>query len=640
MVKMWLTVKEVADLIGKTTRTIERYASNNKFEIKKQKSKGGCGKNRGFKFLIDLYSLPEDTQIEYFRRLEANKKEENTGLHESPPPDNLMKYRDQMGMILKKVDIVKEAFRIQEFCKPQSTYKLKELASSNNINLATLYRWINLYKSNYSITSLGKGENINRGRRKKITDELMKYMKSLYLDKRQPSIAQCYRQVIEYCGEHNLHIPSYQSVRKIIKEGIPPTVTSMAREGEMKWKDTYEPIIRRDFSKFPVNQLWFSDHHEFDIFVDYNGRIMRPWITANEDARSRTIVGYYIHFRPNSRAIALSLRHSILPKTHEDYPMCGIPKEIYIDNGKDYRSRLISGRIKNWGKVDIDKETKGILQELGVKIHHAKPYYARSKIIERWFWTLEEEIRLLPGYCGKNPKDRPSKLKKEIKTGNLLSFKRFLLEIEAIVVKYHNRKHRTINTKPQIEWVENISAPVIPDERSLDVLLMTPVIKRIYSDGIHFFGGRRYWNTYFVSHKLINQEVEVRYDPDNINEVLVFQNEEYLCKADKKGAIGFDTEEELKKSLSLQKRTRKKIKEVVREMEGNQIPSRLFDLEDYDRKRVKPPIKKVGKTRFDKKQKEDDEDEIFVWEFEREEALQRARTKLNKEKRCQKPPKA
>lgn len=637
---MWLTVKEVADLTGKTSRWIREECSKDKYKIKKQKSKGGSGKNRGFKFLIDLYSLPEHVQVEYFRKLEEKKKEESTGLHEPPPPDNLMLYRDQMDTILQKIDIVKEAFRIQEVYKPESTYKLEELAIKNNISLATLYRWIKLYKSNYSITSLGRGENITRGKRKKITDELMKYMKSLYLDKRQPSIAQCHRQVIEYCEENNLYIPSYQSVRKIIKEGIPPMVTSMARDGEMKWKDTYEPIIRRDFSEFPVNQLWFSDHHEFDIFVDYNGRIFRPWITANMDARSRAIVGYSIHFRPNSKAISLSLRHSILPKTREDYPMCGIPKEIYIDNGRDYRSCLISGRTKNWGKVDFDKDTKGILQELGVKIHHAKPYYARSKIIERWFWTLEEEIRLIPGYCGKNPKDRPSKLKKEIKIGNLLSFKRFLLELEEIVVKYHNSKHRTINTKPQIEWIENIGAPVIPDERSLDVLLMPSMIKRIYSDGIHFFGGRRYWDTYFVSHKLINKEVEVRYDPDDINEVLVFQNEKYLCKAYKKGAIGFNTEEELKESLNLQKRTRKKIKEVVREMEGGQIPPRLFDLEDYNRKRVKPPIKKVGKTRFDEKQKEDDEDEIFVWEFEREEALQRAKTKLNKERRCQKPPKA
>lgn len=632
---MWLTVQQVADLTGKTTRAIKKKCSKNKFDIKKKKHKG----KYGFHFLIDLYSLPGDVQLEYSRRIEEKKKEESTGLHESPPPDNLMLYRDQMDTILKKVDIVKEAFRIQEVYKPQSTYKLEELAIKNNISLATLYRWIKLYKSNYSITSLGRGENITRGKRKKITDELIKYMKSLYIDKRQPSVAQCYRQVIEYCKENDLYTPSYQSMRKIIKEGIPPMVTSMAREGEMKWKDTYEPIIRRDFSEFPVNQLWFSDHHEFDIFVDYNGRIFRPWITANMDARSRAIVGYSIHFRPNSKAISLSLRHSILPKTHNDYPMCGIPKEIYIDNGKDYRSRLISGRIKNWGKIDFDKDTKGILQELGVKIHHAKPYYARSKIIERWFWTLEEEIRLLPGYCGKNPKGRPSKLKKELKTGKLLSFKRFLLEVEKIIVTYHNRKHRTINTKPQIEWIENIGAPVIPDERSLDILLMPSMIKRIYSDGIHFFGGRRYWDTYFVSHKLINQEIEVRYDPDDINEVLVFQNEKYLCKAYKKGAIGFNTEEELKESLNLQKRTRKKIKEVVREMEGGQIPPRLFDLEDYNRKRVKPAIKKIGKTRFDKEQEANDEDEIFVWEFEREEALQRAKTKLNKEKRCQKPPK-
>ncbi|GAH99132.1 unnamed protein product, partial [marine sediment metagenome] len=63
-------------------------------------------KNRGFKFLIDLYSLPGDVQLEYFRRLEEKKKEESTGLHEPPTPDNLMLYRDQMDTILKKVDIV------------------------------------------------------------------------------------------------------------------------------------------------------------------------------------------------------------------------------------------------------------------------------------------------------------------------------------------------------------------------------------------------------------------------------------------------------------------------------------------------------------------------------------------------------
>lgn len=119
------------------------------------------------------------------------------------------------------------------------------------------------------------------------------------------------------------------------------------------------------------------------------------------DACSGCFVGWLLSFSPNSKTIGESLALAIA-KTGS--PFEGPPMWLYIDNGKDYRSRMIEGtgeQAYQPGKLNSEiTADNALLKCLGIGVHHALPWRARSKTIERAFGLMEEWIKEMPGYCG------------------------------------------------------------------------------------------------------------------------------------------------------------------------------------------------------------------------------------------------
>ncbi len=60
-----------------------------------------------------------------------------------------------------------------------------------------------------------------------------------------------------------------------------------------------------------VNQVWFGDHHQMDVFViDEGGNAVRPWLTAWYDAGSGCLIGWCISTCPNSTTTRGGIRAS------------------------------------------------------------------------------------------------------------------------------------------------------------------------------------------------------------------------------------------------------------------------------------------------------------------------------------------
>ena len=116
------------------------------------------------------------------------------------------------------------------------------------------------------------------------------------------------------------------------------------RKGRKDWEAKH---MTKAIRKKPdlVNDVWFGDHHQFDVFVlDRRGRAVRPWLTAWYDIGSGVLVGWCISTNPNSETIAESFIRAVAAKP--DSPIHGAPNAIYIDNGKDYRSHAFEGEPK------------------------------------------------------------------------------------------------------------------------------------------------------------------------------------------------------------------------------------------------------------------------------------------------------
>ena len=167
------------------------------------------------------------------------------------------------------------------------------------------------------------------------------------------------------------------------------------------------------------------------LVLNENGDPVHPWMTAWMDACSRKFVGWELTLEPNSDMVADSFcRAAVYAK---DSDVHGLPRYIYIDNGKDYRSHRFEGETlveTDLGCLNAEfSEKEGLLRTLGVGVHHALPYRGWSKDVERAFGTLEDFVREFPGWCGDSPEERPEDngriLRRMRERGELMNFETF-----------------------------------------------------------------------------------------------------------------------------------------------------------------------------------------------------------------------
>jgi putative transposase len=103
-------------------------------------------------------------------------------------------------------------------------------------------------------------------------------------------------------------------------------------------------------------------------------------------------------------------------------------------------------------------------------------------------------------------------------------FGRFLCET------YHVRVQNETGTTPNDRWEANGFLPRMADSlEQLDLLLITVVRSRkVHPDGIHFLG-MRYIDPNLAAY--VGESVILRYDPRDVAEVRVFQQDRFLCRA-------------------------------------------------------------------------------------------------------------
>lgn len=215
------------------------------------------------------------------------------------------------------------------------------------------------------------------------------------------------------------------------------------------------------------NQVWQIDHTLADILlVDEDGYVIgRPYLTTVIDCYSRCIVGFYLGLAaPSSQVVALALRNAILPKRYgSEYELrCkwstyGVPKYIYTDGGKDFRSQHL----------------ERIADQLGF-VPELRSYPSLGGIVERPFRTFSGLLSEMPGYTGSSVQSRPKGAEKKACIT--------LLELEKLVVGYivdnYNqcldaRSHANPLTPKQSRlqrWEKGLHAPpTLLNERELDI---------------------------------------------------------------------------------------------------------------------------------------------------------------------------
>ena len=186
--------------------------------------------------------------------------------------------------------------------------------------------------------------------------------------------------------EAQLPRASYTTFWRWVKQ-LPKPLLTLGRKGREAFDNTEVPYSYRNLAKLKPLDWVVMDHRQLDVSClarDPKGwKLIRPWVTAALDMRTRRWLSWVIVEQPNSQSIATVVKRLLLEH--------GRAQAFYWDNGQDFECHWLDG----------------VLQSLRIKVTHSIVKRARSKIIEPNFRALANFERQLPWWTGHKPEARP-----------------------------------------------------------------------------------------------------------------------------------------------------------------------------------------------------------------------------------------
>ncbi len=386
-------------------------------------------------------------------------------------------------------------------------------------------------------------------------------------------------------------IPSYQSVVRYINYLMEDenmyNAWYLASRGEREYRNKVMVKGERNTKDLKVMQVVMGDEHTFDCWVEYtspNGKkiAIKPHLVAWVDIRSRMVLGDVMCKDANSDI----LKQSLLKILYHDAG--SVPQYIYIDNGKDYTAKNMTGHKRNdRQRLDFDDATKGFYKSIGIEDYHrALPYYAWTKgQIERFFrGVCDGFTRWFTSYTGTLTGSKTfAKVEKDVKgmleRGELMSLEEFYQVWSKWLHKVYMVRNHAGLKKTGEEWLTPLSCfenaeryeKAVPPKSYATLLMMKSERRFVRNIGIQL-GGISYRSDDLCA--LIGQYVDIKYDPHDMKTIYVFQDGKQVCEAYAQELLVFASEngieqKALKEHLSRQK---KQIRQDKKILEDARVP--------------------------------------------------------------------
>ena len=443
---------------------------------------------------------------------------------------------------LAKLDLIRkwQEFRRKAVNKLQADYDFVKLHNSSNsylfnvlgkISRGSLHRWKASLDGTEDYTRLipnYKYVSVNEYRTC-LTDEEIKIFMGLLLHPNRICIGKAIALTKYKLKEQDQSfIPADITFRRYAKWFKDNNYDKwvLARDGEKVLSDKVEPYIKRDASLLDVGDILVADGHKlaFQVINPFTGKPCRATLVGFLDWKSTALVGYEIMLEENTQCIASALRNAIIN-------LDMIPKIVYQDNGRAFRAKYFTDD-KGFGELGF----YGLYAKLGIETVFARPYNARSKVIERFFKEFQEGFeKLMPSYVGSSIINKPAYLKRNEKFHSNLH-NDYIPTIEETIkmidmwLKFKNSQPCTNAPNMTIaEVLENRNKQNI-DKSLLDDLMMATEVKTIQRNGVRFL------NCDYFDERLygLRGKVLVKYNLFDLTSVKVFTPKgEYLCTAER-----------------------------------------------------------------------------------------------------------
>ena len=589
--EVYLTVKEVAELKNCSARYIRMMIDEGKIKAEQiRREVQGPGRG-GIQYRIPLTSLDEKLKLKHKR---LQRKKEDTPRKDIIPPEEV-KYDSEVLSKSERSEIDRWNQIISEWRKFRNSSSLsKEEADEEFIRLQKIsYPGIllnrrTLYRKWKALNSTGEQSLLDRrgkhgNHNKKLTDYVWDIFEHFYLDETQKSVTLCVlltqleleAQVKEKTIDELPEMPKEGAFLKKIKD-IPIPCVEYFRHGEKSYISKCEPYIKRMYDDLEPNDIWVADNHTFDVIVSDGGKNLRLYLTAFMDVRTRKMMGWCVTPKPCSDATIYALRKGV-----EKF---GIPKMIYTDNGREFLFHDFGGNGFRKKKQSNPGDTcesaldangsnhPTILKNLGISFRTALPKNARAKGVERAFGTLANNFsKLFEAYTGGNVTKKPDRLKEVVKdSSKLKTVREFSGFADTWIAGWYNKQPHSgegmYGRSPDETYAEMLVEQRIATETQLNLMFMrwtkpmkvgkNGITLTFYDEKLQYFD-HDLWINYF------GKEVYVRYSPDDLEEVRVYDiNERFICTAKLKEGLSFHaSKDEIAERSRQNRRATKAVKE-------------------------------------------------------------------------------
>ncbi|PTX17552.1 Transposase InsO and inactivated derivatives [Halanaerobium congolense] len=366
--------------------------------------------------------------------------------------------------------------------KKQNEYLAKVAAKKHNVpyygvreySPKTISMWVRAYRKG-GFEGLKPKPRNDRGKSRVLTPELKEVILEAREEHPDRSVSLLYDQLIT----EKKMLPSQASYS---------TVYRFLKKKNLLVNSPRKEENRRRFAYDQVNMLWQGDEM-YGPYLNLDGKKVKTFLFAFIDDCSRVIT--YAKFLTTEKfsAVQQVLSEAILRR--------GIPKLLYVDNGKVYRSDNLHFACAS----------------LGITLIHTKPYSPADKgKIERFYLTVRK--RFLPLLTDEDLSSL-DKLNK--------SFFKWLEK------DYHRKVHSSLKMTPLDKYMSQISqVKTYDDPEKLKLLFLKRAQRKVRHDGTISVNSKLYQ----VPPVYIGKKVKIRFDQETYDNIYLYENGKCITKAE------------------------------------------------------------------------------------------------------------
>ena len=366
-------------------------------------------------------------------------------------PDLISVPEEEWQAVVRQFEILKPLLKLSR--TQRTLTRVQKAADALGRHPATIYRWIEKYRSAGRVSALLRKERSDRGKShlsETINSIIDTAINRIYLTAERPNAAAVIEEVNLQCFKAKIERPGHCTVRRRIAL-LSDRVKLEKRKGRKAAAEKYEPI-KGHFpgADYPLAVAQI-DHTPMDVIVvdeEHRQPIQRPSLTVVIDVYSRMVLGFAIYLeKPSAFTAGLAITHAVLPKEdwlagvgmQADWPCWGKMRTIHCDNAKEFRGTVI-GRA---------------CQDHDIAVEHRPPREPRyGGHIERGFGTWLTRARRLKGTTFSNVEqkgDYDSEGRAIMTRAELEKW--FTIYVAKV---YANTYHKGIKTTPLAKYKEGI----------------------------------------------------------------------------------------------------------------------------------------------------------------------------------------